>query len=178
METRPVNFGTPLHWVPGPWSGKLALAARPRGGDWLSDEMTVWRSKGIDTVFSLLTAEDERDLDLESEAREVRTRGMEFMSFPIVDRQVPELAAEAAVALKRLDSQLAAGRRVVIHCRQGIGRTGLMAACLLVETGWDAGDAVNHVSAARGIPIPDTPGQRRWIDGYAARIVRHRGTVR
>jgi hypothetical protein len=117
MEARPANFGAPLHWVVGPWSGKLALASRPRGGDWLCDEMSVWRSKGIDIVFSLLTAEEERDLDLQREAHEARAQGMAFLSFPIADRRVPESAAEAALALERLDKELGAGRRVVIHCR-------------------------------------------------------------
>ena len=34
-------MGTKLYWVDGPWLGKLALAARPRGGDWLCDELKV-----------------------------------------------------------------------------------------------------------------------------------------
>ena len=51
---------TELYWVDGPWLGKLALAARPRGGDWLEDEMANWRRAGIDTVLSLLTPEEEQ----------------------------------------------------------------------------------------------------------------------
>ena len=58
------QMGTELHWVPGPWPGRLALAARPRGGDWLEDEMAAWKQSGVDTVFSLLTAAEEHDLDI------------------------------------------------------------------------------------------------------------------
>ena len=61
---------TELHWVDGPWSGKLALAARPRGGEWLHDELESWRRAGVHTVFSRLTPEEERDLDLLDEQRE------------------------------------------------------------------------------------------------------------
>ncbi|MCC6363579.1 MAG: hypothetical protein IT165_08635 [Bryobacterales bacterium] len=57
-------ISTRLYWIDGPWRGKLAMAARPRGGDWLDDEMESWRRAGIDTVFSLLTGEEERDLDV------------------------------------------------------------------------------------------------------------------
>ena len=32
-------------------AGKLALAARPRGDDWLEDEIAGWRREGVDTVF-------------------------------------------------------------------------------------------------------------------------------
>ena len=46
--------GTELHWVNGPWPGKLALSARPRDGGWLEDEIANWRRSGIDTVLSLL----------------------------------------------------------------------------------------------------------------------------
>lgn len=159
---------TELHWVDGPWPGKLALASRPRGGDWLEDEMAEWRRAGVDTVLSLLTPEEELDLDLKIEAREVTARGMKFASLPIPDRQVPNSEAEVSAALDRLDADLAAGKNVVIHCRQGIGRTGLVAACLLVTKGMNPEAAVKRLSAARGVPVPETAEQRRWIDHYAA----------
>jgi protein-tyrosine phosphatase len=163
---------TELHWVEGPWLGKLALAARPRGGDWLADEIASWRKAGVDTVLSLLTAEEERELDLEAEAREVKKLGMKFLSFPIPDRDVPRSDSKLTAALEKLDSVLASGKNAVIHCRQGIGRTGLVAACLLVTKGLSSGAAVDSVIAARGISIPETEEQRQWIDYYAATLAR------
>jgi len=161
-------MGTELHWVDGPWPGKLALASRPRGGDWLEDEMLAWRQAGIDTVLSLLTPEEEKDLDLKREAQEAKARGMKFVSLPIPDRQVPTSESEVSAALDRFDADLSAGRNVVIHCRQGIGRTGLVAACLLITKGLSPEVAVKSLSAARGNPVPETGEQRRWIDHYAA----------
>ena len=38
---------TKLYWISGPWAGKLAIAARPRGGDWLEDEIRDWKNGGI-----------------------------------------------------------------------------------------------------------------------------------
>jgi protein-tyrosine phosphatase len=144
------------------------MAARPRGGDWLDDEMSEWRRAGIDTVVSLLTAEEEQDLDLKNEAREVKARGMKFISLPIPDRQVPRAESEVAAALEKLDADLSSRKNVVVHCRQGIGRTGLVGACLLVTKGLSPGAAVESVSAARGLQVPETDEQRRWIDHYAA----------
>ena len=123
---------TELYWVGGPWPGKMALAARPRGGDWLGEEMAAWRLAGIDTVLSLLTSDEEQDLDLKLEEREAKARGMKFVSLPIPDRQVPNSESEVSAILERLDPDLTVGKNVVVHCRQGIGRTGLVAACLLV----------------------------------------------
>jgi protein-tyrosine phosphatase len=159
---------TQLYWVDGPWPGKLALASRPRGGDWLEEEMAGWRRAGVDTVLSLLTPEEEQELDLKREADEVKARGMRFAALPIPDRQVPNSESEVSATLDRLDADLSAGKNVVVHCRQGIGRTGLVAACLLVTKGLSPEAAVKTLSAARGNPVPETAEQRRWIDHYAA----------
>jgi protein-tyrosine phosphatase len=157
-----------LYWLDGPWQGKLAVAARPRGGDWLRDEMANWKRAGIDTVLSLLTPDEERDLDLQEEAIQAKSHGMEFDSLPIPDRQIPRSEAKLAEVLERITRGLEAGKNVVVHCRQGIGRSGLVATCLLVKKGISPGAAVEMVSGARGEPVPETSEQRDWIDHYAA----------
>jgi protein-tyrosine phosphatase len=167
-------IGTELHWVDGPWHGRLALAARPRGGEWLEDEIAGWRREGVDTVFSLLTTGEEGELDLTNENAAARSAGMKFLSFPIEDRKVPESEVAFAGALELLDRELAAGRNVALHCRQGIGRTGLAAACLLLTKGIDAKTAVARLSAARGTGVPETPEQRRWIDHFAGSLATRR----
>jgi len=144
------------------------VAARPRGGDWLEDEVAGWNRAGIDTVLSLLTPEEEQALDLAGEADAVKTGGMEFLSLPIPDRQVPTSETELTAAMEKVNARLAAGRGVLVHCRQGVGRSGLVAACLLVTRGVDPSAAVERVSAAREVAIPETREQRQWIDHYAA----------
>jgi protein-tyrosine phosphatase len=121
----------------------------------------------VNTVLSLLTPEEERDLDLRDEATEARTQGLEFASLPIPDRQVPKSESKLAEALESVNGALSAGKNVVVHCRQGIGRSGLVAACLLVKKGMSPGAAVELVSAARGVSVPETGEQRDWIDHYA-----------
>lgn len=153
--------------IDGPWRGQLFLAARPRGGDWLQDDLSNWKKAKIDTVLSLLTPEEEADLGLRQEQEESKKLGMEFCSFPIPDRQVPKSEAKWADILERVTRDLTDGKNVVVHCRQGIGRSGLVAACLLVRKGMSPGAAVDSVSAARGVAIPETPEQRDWIDHYA-----------
>jgi protein-tyrosine phosphatase len=134
----------------------------------LEDELASWRQAGVDEVVSLLTSDEEESLDLEKEPRVVKEQGMKFVSFPIIDRQVPGSQSELTGTLEKLDADLSSGKNVLIHCRQGVGRTGLVAACLLVSKGWDPAKAVEHTSTSRGIPVPETTEQRRWIDHYAA----------
>ena len=160
-------MSTPLYWVNKMWPGKLALAARPRGGDWLEDEMSAWRCSGVDIVLSLLTPEEEADLDLQAEEGEAKAHGLEFWSFPIRDREVPRSEGELASTLERIDHALTAGKNVVLHCRQRVGRTGLVAACMLVSKGIAPDTAVRTLSEVRGATIPETPNQRHWIDHYA-----------
>ena len=78
-----------LYWIPGPWSGNLAMAPHPRGGDWLSDEIASWRHAGINNVLSLLMPVEEQGLDLTRECEEVERHGLRFLSRPIPDRQIP-----------------------------------------------------------------------------------------
>lgn len=161
-----------LYWLDGPWPGRVALAARPRGGDWLQDDLAGWKRSGVDAVLSLLTPEEERDLDLHDEGTAARTQGLEFSSLPIPDRQVPKSESKLAGALDAVNKTLSTGRNVVVHCRQGIGRSGLVAACLLVKNGMSPGAAVDLVSAARGVSVPETAEQRDWIDHYATALTK------
>jgi protein-tyrosine phosphatase len=135
---------------------------------WPTDEIASWRGAGISTVLSLLMPDEEKYLDLAGETREVARGGMKFLSLPIPDRQIPQTESQIAGTLEPLDADLFAGKNVVIHCRQGVGRSGLLAACLLVTKGIGSGAAVDVLSAARGVPIPETPEQRRWVDHFAA----------
>jgi protein-tyrosine phosphatase len=156
-----------LYWLDGSWPGRLAVGPRPRGGDWLKDDIAGWKRADVNAVLSLLTPEEERDLDLRGEAGEVTTQGMDFTSFPIPDRQIPRSEAKWSEVLEKVARDLSRGKNVLVHCRQGIGRSGLVAACLLVKKGMSPGAAVESVSAARGMPVPETEEQRDWIDHYA-----------
>jgi protein-tyrosine phosphatase len=163
-------IATRLFWIEGPWPGKLALAARPRGDDWLADEMAAWRQAGVGTVLSLLTEEEEEALGLGGEAEEVRAHGMAFRSFPIEDRQVPRSPSELAKALEGIEADLNDAKNVVVHCRQGVGRSGLVGACLMIAKGLDAKTALDRISKSRGIQVPETAEQRQWIDYYAGSL--------
>src|ERR687894_409118 len=71
------------------------------------------------------------------------------------------LAAWARVG-PRLRPVWAAGGRVVVHCAAGLGRSGTVAACLLMEGGIPPGNAILDVRAARPGAI-ETPGQEGFV---------------
>jgi protein-tyrosine phosphatase len=155
---------TELYWLDGPWPGKLAISSRPRGGDWLADEIASWRRKGIDAILSLLTPEEEKELDLVAEAKDAHEQGLRFVSLPIADRSVPASEPALEATLESIESKLTAGKAVLVHCRQGIGRSSLIAALLLIRQGLDVDTALQKISQVRGVPVPETDEQRRWIE--------------
>jgi protein-tyrosine phosphatase len=159
-------MSTELRWVEGPWKGKLAISARPRGGDWLEDEIEAWLRQGVSAVVSLLTPEEEGELGLTEESAVAQSHGLGFLSLPVPDREVPPSESEVTAMLARLHGILASGRSAVIHCRQGIGRAGLLASCLLIFEGKPPLEAIQAVSQARGVEVPETPDQRAWVLNY------------
>ena len=67
-----------LFWIPGPWRGRMAVATRPRGGDWLEDETDGWRRAGLEVVVSLLEEDEAAQLELTNEAAVARSKGIQL----------------------------------------------------------------------------------------------------
>ncbi|WP_033825098.1 tyrosine protein phosphatase [Kitasatospora sp. MBT63] len=156
---RPALFTVDL-----PLPGRLSTMARPRGHDWLSDEMTALRRAGVDVLVCALTGPESEELGLAEEAREAVAAGLDFVPIPIPDRTVPDLRT-VLPALRDLARRLRAGAHVVTHCRAGIGRSSLLAASVLILEGVDPGTAWDAIGRARGLAVPDTAEQRSWTDG-------------
>jgi protein-tyrosine phosphatase len=158
-----------LYWIKGPGPGKLAISARPRGGDWLEDEISGWRKAGVDAVVSLLTPQENGDLQLDAESSLAQSRGLRFLSFPVEDRGVPSSWDDASLAVENVNEMLRQGRNVAIHCRQGIGRSGMIAAALLIKEGSTPGQALKLISEVRGLSVPETPEQLEWVKKFSER---------
>jgi protein-tyrosine phosphatase len=159
-----------LFWIPGPWRGRLAIAARPRGGDWLDDEACAWRRAGIDVIVSLLEDDEAAQLGLVNERQAAEGQSMEFVSFPIPDRGVPACTEAASGVIGRIAAQLGTGKNVAVHCRQGIGRSGLIVTGVLMNAGLHVDEAIETVSSARGISVPETLDQRRWVEQLPSQV--------
>lgn len=143
-------------------TGRVSTMARPRGGDWLEDEMKGLREAGVEVLVSMLILSEETEFALTGERAAADQVGIEFVALPTPDRGTPSVA-EFNALLSRLDVALQEGRHVAVHCRAGIGRSSLVAAGLLIKNGASAEDAWRVVATARGLDVPDTPEQRAWL---------------
>ena len=156
-----------LYWIANSSPGRLAISARPRGGDWLEDEIEGWRKQGVDVVVSLLTPSENEELNLKDELAFSKAKGIRFFSFPIEDRGVPPSSAKVEQLVAQLSSEIQQGKNVAVHCRQGIGRSSLISAALLISAGTDIEQALHAIGESRGLDVPETAEQRRWLDQFA-----------
>lgn len=102
-------------------------------------------------------------LGLHAEGSIASALGMEFLSVPIPDRELPESTVQF---LQQVDPAIQAflgGSSVVAHCRAGIGRSTLIVSTLLQSAGLGAEDTLARIETARGRVVPDTEAQRAWI---------------
>lgn len=155
-----------LHWIEIRAAGRIAIMARPRADEWLKMEVNEWKNSGVDVVVSLLEHEEVSDLGLQCEAELCRSGGIDFISFPIPDRGLPESRREASQIAQLLAAGMRDGRSIAIHCRAGIGRSSVIAACVLICSGIEAEEALALIRASRGLTVPDTDEQRDWVVAF------------
>ena len=160
---------TEVFWIDGLARGRLGIAPRPRGGDWLENEVEAWRASGVDSVVSLLTPSEETEFRLEDEETACGRQGLTFRSLAIPDRGVPQSRPALKRLLSALLDDLNSGKTVVVHCRQGIGRSSLIAASVLASLGEDPDRAFRRIEQVRGRSVPDTDEQRNWVRHFAER---------
>lgn len=136
------------------------------GGPWARDldkDLDTIFTWGARTIVTLLEQHELGHLAITRLGEEVQRRGMEWLHLPIPDVSTPgpEFEAKWPAISKHLRSRLDAGENILIHCRGGVGRSGLVAARLLVEFGVDAETAIARVRAARPGAI-ETWEQEQW----------------
>jgi protein-tyrosine phosphatase len=148
-------------------NGRMSTMARPRGGDWLDDEMAALRRSGVDVVVSLLEPFEIMQLDLLGERAAAERAGIALIELPITDRQVPSRSGFLAL-LDVVESHLDKGKHVVAHCRMGIGRSSMVVAGVLLRSGMSPNEAWTAISSARWLLVPDTEEQRRWVETTTA----------
>jgi atypical dual specificity phosphatase len=149
--------------------GRLLAGAHPaaQGTQVLQARLAALRGAGVTRFIDLTAARDA----LPSYAPPWAQRS----NFPIEDFGVPAPATLRAT-LDAIASALDQGERLYLHCRAGIGRTGTVAACWLVEQGLGAGDALAllrrkfqaSAQSFGGQMTPENDDQRAFVMAWRA----------
>jgi protein-tyrosine phosphatase len=159
-----------MYWLSQLGPTRLAISARPQGGDSLDGEIRSFRSSGIDVLVSVITSEEITEFDLRKEPDYCRQHGIRFEWLPISDHDTPDSFRAVRGLAERLSKDLVARRGVLIHCQAGIGRSSLLAACTLCMMGVSVYRAFDLIARARGCNVPETELQRTWVERFAERV--------
>jgi protein-tyrosine phosphatase len=156
----------PLYWINQFAGGNLAIMAAPRPAEQIEAIILDWKDEGVDVIVSLLEESEIPGLT-QAERSLCEEVGVEFFSFPVRDKTVPDSADTLAVIARRLADRIVAGKSVAIHCRAGIGRSTTLAACVLILLGVEGDIALDMIAAARGLEVPETEAQRQWVLSFS-----------
>jgi protein-tyrosine phosphatase/ADP-ribosylglycohydrolase len=151
------------------------------------------RAEAVERVQQLLRAGVTSFIDLTEEGElppydellpSLSERRVHYRRLPQLDHSVPDSPVHMARVLDLIDSELAAGQCVYVHCRAGIGRTGTAIGCHLIRGGLSNDEAYERLQvlwkkcarSRRWPSIPETSEQidfvLRWRDpaGTAAEL--------
>jgi protein-tyrosine phosphatase len=170
-----------IYWINTFEKGNIGMMARPKGNDWLEDEIRKLSMSGVNMVVSLLEKHEEVELEIEKESELCQKHNIEYVNFPIKDRGVPENVDSFLKLISTIDQNLRDDKKIAIHCRMGIGRTSVVAAGTLIKNGHESEGIFEFLSEKRTLTVPDTDEQIEWIKGQKhalqQKIKKHRADL-
>lgn len=94
--------------------------------------------------------------------------GLQWFHLPIEDDHAPEQPFQDAwlLAKEKIHALVNAGKTIAIHCKGGSGRTGLVAAQILLERGLPLNEVIDRVRAIRPNAL-QIPAHQEYINKLA-----------
>ena len=153
--------------------GRLLAGEYPFGASPIEahDRFARLRGAGIDAYLDLT------EIGEMPSYRRLLPRTAEYRRFAIVDASVPAEIHEMRTIQEHLADALERRRPLYVHCRAGIGRTGLVVGCFLAEAGYDGAGALRTLNAlwrrcarsATWPQVPQTEAQARYVCDWPER---------
>lgn len=129
------------YWV---FPGELLAGEHPRRGAKsamdLRERLRALMDGGIDSFLDLTMPEEFEAYDLELPP------SVRYARRPIRDHSLPARREHMEDILRLVARELHDGRRLYVHCHAGIGRTGMVAGCVLIERGSSGDVALNELN--------------------------------
>ena len=149
--------------------GRLLLHSMPGRYEALERVWHQVRSDEVRTIVCLTERDELHEKSYEyAVAMESGTVPCSVLPFEIPDRGAPEDRDGFWALAGDIANRLQIGETILIHCAGGVGRTALLAVCVLLALGQPADEARNLVSRA-GSTVETAP-QSSLIAWCAARI--------
>lgn len=130
---------------------------------------------GVTVLVCLLNDAELGSLGQRDYASQVAEAGLELIQYPIPEMMPPDSLQAAACVVDHIAFRMRAGQVLAMHCRAGVGRAGLMAACVLLRLGQagSAAQAIRAIRARRCSHAIETRRQEDFVRAYATRLVQY-----
>jgi protein-tyrosine phosphatase len=145
--------------------------------DWVTSDLAVGGSLPLGACAALAADHGVGAvIDVRSEAcddaREMAAAGLRFLHLPTDDQQaVSQAMLDRGVGFARDADR--AGRRLLIHCEHGVGRSATVALCVMVDRGFAPLEALSRAKAARVHVSPSPPQYEAWVAWLRRRAPDH-----
>lgn len=149
-------------------TGSLWLHSMPGRREPLEKAWEQIRIHGVEVIVCLAASDEVRDKSPSyAVALDASAVPCSVEPFPIPDYGIPSDREAFWSLAAKIATQLEDGRRLLIHCGAGIGRTGTLATCVLLGLGQSSVRAQQAVSTAGS--HPETSEQKELVSWCAAR---------
>ncbi len=146
--------GYKLRWI----TEEIAVGAAPSS----NAALNTIKESGVEVILNLcVECGDLHEVE--------RAAGFNVYWLPVSDAYTPELD-ELDDALEWLNAHVESGKRVLVHCRFGVGRSGSIIAAYLLKRGF----SLEHVleTMKKTPATPTSREQRKLIFEYAKKLGR------
>lgn len=133
----------------------------------VAEALDTLKGAGASALLTLMPTEELTQNEVENLPGQCQQRDIEWFHLPVEDDQAPGDRFQAAwdVNRERIKQLLTEGKNIAIHCKGGSGRTGLIAAQLLIECGVPLREAISDVQALRPRAIQH-PAHTHYISQF------------
>ncbi|GAB6387651.1 cyclin-dependent kinase inhibitor 3 family protein [Stutzerimonas marianensis] len=148
--------------------GKLIFTPCPGTRDTsLEEALVALKQAGASAVITLMPQRELATNGAELIARHCQALDLGWYHLPVSDEQVPleDFGQSWKASRQAILDQLRAGQSLAIHCKGGSGRTGLIAARIMIEAGIPRTEAIALVQALRPKAIQH-PAHINWINQF------------
>tara|TARA_B100000678_G_C17846376_1_gene357335 strand:+ start:69 stop:554 length:486 start_codon:yes stop_codon:yes gene_type:complete len=155
-----------IYKIEGLCDNQFAIMPHPQGGDYLEQSIEEIRLSDYDVVVSMLTSEEQAELELLAEEEVCQNKGVLYLNFPIRD-EVADSDTEVMQFIDSLALLQQEKRKIVFHCRGGVGRSSMMLSLLAARLGVEPETSFELITRSRGEQAPETEFQRQWVTRLA-----------
>ena len=125
----------------------------------------------VNVIFNLLEDHEFQQYNILDYFTKAANYGFTVYRYPIKDMNIPTSMIDFHNIIVTIYQHMKSGHNVVVHCIGGLGRSGTIAAGLMVYVGYDPNVAINTIQRLRKSSIK-RKSQQTFVRKYAQSLVR------